>query len=194
MFTVAVGRIADQLDSCPWGGAIGHKPFRAEPAPRTTTLYTEEERRRRDESPWTMVQGILAPAQFAVFLVSVSLILRYLLTGEGEAVATASVVFKTVVLYVIMVTGSIWEHRVFGRYLFAPAFFWEDAVSIPVLVLHTAYVGALLSGALDTHQLMLLALAAYGTYIVNATQFVLKLRMARKQPSWAPPGGAGLSA
>ncbi len=106
-----------------------------------------------------MVQGVLAPAQFAVFLVSLALVARFLFTGEGEAVATASVVFKTGVLYLIMVTGSIWERAVFGRYLFAPAFFWEDVVSMVVLALHTAYIAALLSGALDTHALMLLALA-----------------------------------
>ncbi len=80
-----------------------------------------------------MVQGVLAPAQFAVFLVSLGLVARFLITGEGEAVATASVVFKTGVLYLIMITGSIWERAVFGRYLFAPAFFWEDVVSMVVL-------------------------------------------------------------
>ena len=33
-------------------------------------LYTAEERLRRDASPWTLVQGVLAPVQFLVFLVS----------------------------------------------------------------------------------------------------------------------------
>ena len=142
-----------------------------------------------------MVQGVLAPAQFAVFLVSFCLVARFLLTGEGQAVATASVVFKTGVLYLIMVTGSIWERAVFGRYLFAPAFYWEDMVSMLVLALHTAYIAALLTGALDTHQLMVLALFAYASYVVNAAQFVLKLRMARKeQPVWAGAAAAGVRA
>ena len=70
-----------------------------------------------------MVQGVLAPVQFAVFLISLGLVLRYLATGEGYAIATASVVLKTLLLYTIMITGSIWERDVFGRYLFAPAFF-----------------------------------------------------------------------
>ena len=90
--------------------------------PTGPSLYTSEQRRRRDESKWTMVQGILAPVQFFVFLVSVGLIFRYLATGEGLAVANASIVLKTLILYAIMVTGSIWEKAVFGRYLFAPAF------------------------------------------------------------------------
>ena len=48
-------------------------------------LYTAEERRRRDASPWTLVQGVLAPIQFVVFLVSLALVLRYLATGDGLA-------------------------------------------------------------------------------------------------------------
>ena len=33
-------------------------------------LYTAEEKKRRDETIWTLVQGVLAPLQFFVFLVS----------------------------------------------------------------------------------------------------------------------------
>ncbi|HEY1313716.1 MAG TPA: 2-vinyl bacteriochlorophyllide hydratase, partial [Steroidobacteraceae bacterium] len=103
---------------------------------------------RRDASPWTLIQGVLAPIQFVVFLVSAVLVLNFLVTGAGFAAATTSVVIKTLVLYTIMITGCIWERAVFGRYLFAPAFFWEDFVSMFVLALHTAYLGALLFGSL----------------------------------------------
>jgi 3-vinyl bacteriochlorophyllide hydratase len=147
--------------------------------PRTRPLYTPDERRRRDASPWTLVQGVLAPLQFVVFLVSLALVLRYLATGDGLAIATASVVVKTLVLYLIMVTGSIWEHAVFGRWLFAPSFFWEDVFSFLVLALHTAYLWAVATGALDPRPLMYLALAAYAAYVINAGQFLLKLRAAR---------------
>lgn len=147
--------------------------------PPTPALYTPEERLRRDASGWTLVQGILAPVQFLVFLVSVGLVLRYLATGAGETAATASIVVKTLTLYTIMITGCIWEKVVFGRYLFAPAFFWEDVFSMLVLALHTAYLVALLGGLLDTRELMYLALAAYATYVINAGQFLLKLRAAR---------------
>ncbi|KQP09520.1 2-vinyl bacteriochlorophyllide hydratase [Methylobacterium sp. Leaf93] len=146
-------------------------------------LYSPAERARRDASAWTLVQGILAPLQFLVFLVSLGLVLRTLATGEGSLAANASIVVKTLVLYAIMVTGSIWEKDVFGRYLFAPSFYWEDMVSMLVLALHTAYLVALATGALDTTGLMLLALAAYASYAVNAAQFLLKLRAARLQAS-----------
>lgn len=143
-------------------------------------LYTPAERQRRDASPWTLVQGVLAPVQFVVFLVSLVLVLRFLATGEGQGAATASVVVKTCVLYLIMVTGCIWEKVVFGRYLFAPAFYWEDVFSMLVLALHTAYLVALVLGLLGPQQLMLLALAAYAAYVINAVQFIVKLRAARR--------------
>jgi 3-vinyl bacteriochlorophyllide hydratase len=157
------------------------------------SLYTAQEKHRRDTSPWTLVQGVLAPVQFVIFLVSLGLVLRWLATGEGLAAATISVVVKTLALYAIMVTGSIWERAVFGRWLFAPAFFWEDVVSMLVLALHTAYLVVLAFDLLGPRDQMLLALAAYATYVVNAAQFVIKLRMARLQSAASALGGDRLA-
>jgi len=147
---------------------------------RVKPLYTPDERLRRDATKWTLVQGILAPIQFAVFLVSLGLVVRYLTSGDGFAVAAASIVLKTLLLYAIMITGSIWEREVFGCYLFAPAFFWEDVFSFIVLALHTTYLIALFAGIGSARQQMLIALAAYASYFINATQFLLKLRAARR--------------
>ncbi len=144
-----------------------------------TPLYTPEQRKRRDASGWTLVQGILAPIQFLVFLVSLALVVRYLVTGLGFEAATISIVVKTLVLYAIMVTGALWEHAVFGKYLFADAFWWEDAVSMLVIALHTGYLVSLFVPGLGPAGQMWLALAAYAAYVVNAAQFVLKLRAAR---------------
>lgn len=142
-------------------------------------LYTPEQRKRRDASRWTLVQGILAPVQFLICILSAALVIRYLMTGEGYLAATLSVIAKTVALYTIMVTGAIWEKEVFGQYLLAPAFFWEDVVSFGVIALHTLYLVALFTGAMAPEYLMYLALIAYLAYVINAVQFVWKLRMAR---------------
>ena len=142
-------------------------------------LYTEAERARRDATVWTFVQGVLAPLQFVVFLVSLVLVLRYLATGEGYFAATVSIIAKTAILYAIMITGSIWEKVVFGKWLFAPAFFWEDVFSFVVIALHTAYIVYLSMGSINETGLMILALAAYAAYVINAGQFLWKLRMAR---------------
>jgi 3-vinyl bacteriochlorophyllide hydratase len=203
MFTADVlSHVVNAFDSSPWGTSSGRcaHPARPRSARTVRPLYTPEERVRRDASPWTIVQGVLAPVQFLVFLISFGLVLNYLATGDGLALATFSIIVKTLVLYTIMVTGSIWEREVFGRYLFAPAFYWEDMVSMLVLALHTAYLAALLTGALSPHDLMLLALSAYVTYVVNAAQFVLKLRAARLAAArvatgeWPQHGSAAMGA
>lgn len=147
----------------------------------TASLYSANERRRRDASPWTRVQALLAPLQFLVFAISLALVLRYLHSGLGFAAAAVSVVVKTAILYAIMITGSLWEKDVFGQYLFAPAFFWEDVVSMLVLALHSAYLIALVLNALSPAGLMVLALLAYASYVVNAAQFLIKFGMARRQ-------------
>ncbi|WP_425283703.1 2-vinyl bacteriochlorophyllide hydratase [Magnetospirillum fulvum] len=154
-------------------------------------MYTPEERLRRDQTPWTLVQGILAPIQFVVFLVSLGLVIHYLVTGSGETAATVSIVAKTLILYTIMITGAIWEKVVFGCYLFARPFFWEDVFSFLVLALHTIYLWGLLTGSLSIQQQMYVALAAYATYVVNAGQFLLKLRAARLQAAAEAVGTGG---
>ena len=144
-------------------------------------LYNQEQRAKRDATIWTLVQGILAPIQFLVCLISLSLVLRYLITGDGYTAATISVVIKTIFLYLIMLTGSIWEKVVFGKYLFAESFFWEDVFSMLVITLHTLYLYFLFTGNMSQRGLMYLALAAYIAYFINAGQFIYKLRMARLQ-------------
>lgn len=148
-------------------------------------LYTPEQRAKRDATKWTLVQGILAPVQFLVCLISAGLVLRFLATGEGLWAANLSVLIKTVLLLTIMVTGSIWEKVVFDEWLFAEPFFWEDVVSMGVIALHLLYVSGLFFGWFDSRTLMLIALVAYAAYIVNAIQFILKLRAARMQEALA---------
>lgn len=182
--------------SCPWEGhgyGLAGAARRGVAAParriRPPFLYSPEERRRRDSTGWTMVQGVLAPIQFAIFAASLILVLHFLATGQNLALATDSVLAKTAALAAIMTTGAIWEHEVFGVWLFARPFFWEDVFSLLVVGLHTAYVITLLTGAVGPHGQMLIALAAYTAYVINATQFVLKLRAARLEKPILPAGG-----
>jgi len=173
-------RVIAAVDASPHGIASGRcTRHHAVPVSTYKPLYTPEERVRRDNTKWTLVQGLLAPFQFVVFLVSLSLVIITMGTGEWLLATEISIVIKTLVLYTIMVTGAIWEKIVFGRYLFAPAFYWEDVFSMLVIALHTAYVYAFLVNAGTPEFRLWLALAAYGTYVINATQFILKLRAAR---------------
>lgn len=150
-------------------------------------LYSPEERARRDASGWTLVQAILAPLQLLVFGLSLVLVVRYLATGHGASLAAGSVVLKTLVLYTIMVTGSIWEKDVFGCWLFARPFFWEDVVSMGVIALHTAYLIMFFAEIGTAHAQFQVALVAYAAYLVNAMQFLYKFRAARRsRPQMGP--------
>jgi 3-vinyl bacteriochlorophyllide hydratase len=159
-------------------------------APRP--LYTPAERARRDATRWTLVQGVLAPVQFLVMLASVGLVLRYLATGDGLWAANASVVVKTAVLYAIMVTGAIWEKVVFGQYLFAPAFFWEDVVSFVVIAIHTLYLAGLAGGFLGPRGLMYVASSPTRLYAVNAGAVRTQAARGRLDEAAAAAGGPRL--
>ncbi len=195
-YPAMLGRLIDVVAPCPWQASAGSR-FSVRNSTRggsKPTLYSADERVRRDRSPWTVVQGVLAPLQFLVFAVSICLVLRYLLTGKGYELATVSILVKTVILYTIMITGAIWEKDIFGQWLFAKAFFWEDVFSILVLILQTAYVCALLAAWGSPRQQMMIAIAAYAAYIINAAQFLLKLRAARLEArghSAVPAGAVG---
>ena len=56
-----------------------------------------------------------------------------------------------------------------------------------VIALHTAYLAAWWTDALAPRPLMLLALAAYATYAINAAQFVAKFRRARADRKYETP-------
>jgi len=175
------------IQAVPAGQSAGPKA-----RPAIMPLYTAEERVRRDSTVWTLVQGILAPLQFVIFAISLVLVLRYLWTDQGAFAADTSIIVKTITLYTIMITGSIWEKVVFGKWLFVPAFFWEDVFSMLVLALHTAYLVMLLGGIGSVDARMGVALAGYGAYVINAAQFIWKLRMARLQGTLnAAPGTSG---
>ena len=143
-------------------------------------LYTPSQRIIRDRTVWTKVQAILAPLQFIVCIISLALVVRYLYTGEGYYIATVSIVVKSFLLFLIMVTGAIWEKVVFGQFLFAEAFFWEDVVSFFVIFFHGLYLYVLLSGDFLPTTQMSVALFAYFLYFINAFQFLRKLRLARQ--------------
>ena len=161
----------------------GHSESNDGPPP----IYTADQRKRRDSTRWTLVQGVLAPIQFLIFLVSLVLVVRFLATGQGALAADLSVLLKTVALLTIMITGAAWEKVVFGQWLFARPFFWEDVFSMIVIALHTVYV-VMLAAAIGTpYERMIVALAAYSTYVINAGQFLWKLRLARRQAPPSPP-------
>lgn len=142
--------------------------------------YTAEQLSRRDRSVWTKVQMILAPIQFAAFVISFALVVRYLLTDESYAIANASVLIKIALLWLITITGMIWEHEMFGHWFLAREFFWEDVGNAVAMATHNLYFVAQALGWSDRAVMSIMVLA-YCTYLINCAQFVLRGVQAGRQ-------------
>jgi 3-vinyl bacteriochlorophyllide hydratase len=134
-------------------------------------MYTAEQLRHREESRWTKVQIILAPIQFIAFVISFALVARYLATGEGYVAATISIWIKIILIWVLTVTGMLWEYDMFGHYFLAKEFFWEDIGNLVAIITHNLYFVAQWLGA-DERTVMWVMVFAYLTYLINAAQFV----------------------
>ncbi|HMR66360.1 MAG TPA: 2-vinyl bacteriochlorophyllide hydratase [Anaerolineae bacterium] len=144
------------------------------------STYTPAQLEKRNKSKWTLVQAILAPIQFLAFIISFALVVRYLVTGQGYMIATVSVLIKISLLWLITITGMIWEKEIFGQWFLAPQFFWEDVGNAVAMVLHNIYFLARWLGW--SHEtIMMLMLVAYIAYLFNCTQFIMKGLQARKQ-------------
>lgn len=142
--------------------------------------YTPEQMRRRQQSKWTIVQAILAPLQFLTFIISVILIIRYLSTGLDYQITTISILIKIALMWLITITGMLWEKEVFGQWFLAPQFFWEDVMNAVSLILHNGYFIGLLLGASE-RDLVLVMLVAYASYMINFAQFLVRGLRSRKQ-------------
>lgn len=142
--------------------------------------YTPEQLARRNSSKWTLVQAVLAPVQFLAFIISFALVIRYLVTGNGFAAANISVLIKISLLWLITVTGMIWEKEIFGHWFLAPQFFWEDVGNAVAMIMHNLYFLARWQGWSE-QAIMMLMLLAYVSYMFNCAQFILKGLQTRKQ-------------
>jgi 3-vinyl bacteriochlorophyllide hydratase len=136
-------------------------------------IYTPDQFARRQATPWTKVQYVLAPIQFLVFLVSLALVVRYLTTGEGYWATTISVWVKIALIWALTLSGMLWEKDVYGHYFMAKEFFWEDLGNLVAIITHNAYFVVQWLGW-DERGVMTVMLIAYLTYMINAVQFIVK--------------------
>ncbi len=137
--------------------------------------YTPEQQERKAKTKWTMVQYIGAPIQILILFISLGFVIYTLFVKDDLFDLTNfTIMLKTSFLYFMFITGMFWEKVVIGKYYLSREFFWEDVMSTIVLILHTLYVFALVSGVKDHKVLMILILVAYTTVLINAVQYLVK--------------------
>jgi 3-vinyl bacteriochlorophyllide hydratase len=144
-------------------------------------MYTAEQLVRRQASRWTQVMMIFGMAQFLVIIVSLYLVIRFLNTGTGYATATVTVLLNIALLWINTVVGMLWEKEMYNHYFMAREFFWEDFGNLIVLITQNSYFVAV-GLNWSRHDIMMLMLVAYGTYLVNFAQwFIRYFRYSRRR-------------
>jgi 3-vinyl bacteriochlorophyllide hydratase len=73
-----------------------------------------------------------------------------------------------------IVTGALWEHDVFGPYWFAPEFFYEDAMTLNVFLLHLGYLAVVYTEPWALNKALLILSLAYIVYVGNVAQYIIR--------------------
>jgi 3-vinyl bacteriochlorophyllide hydratase len=85
-----------------------------------------------------------------------------------------------------IVTGSLWEHDVFGEWWFAEEFFVEDVMTVNVFLLHVAVVVMYFKLPGELGAVAGLLVFAYVIYALNVAQYIAQHASARP-----PAAGTG---
>jgi 3-vinyl bacteriochlorophyllide hydratase len=136
------------------------------------TITVDQVRTRRAASVWTRIHPIFALGQLGAFLVSVGFLIAYWLGAASFAAVHESVLIKIALMIGAIVTGALWEHDVFGWYWFAPEFFFEDAMTVNVFLLHLGYLAIVYTEPGNYTSALQMLSIAYVVYVGNVAQYV----------------------
>jgi len=135
---------------------------------------------RRAASTWTRIHPIFAIGQLGVFLVSAVLLGLYFVHVTSFNSVFLSVLIKIVFMIGAVVTGSLWEHDVFGKWWFALDFFIEDVVTLYVFLLHIAFLVTAFVWPDHMNAVLTMLVIAYSVYALNVAQYIVQHAGMRK--------------
>jgi 3-vinyl bacteriochlorophyllide hydratase len=127
---------------------------------------------RRNASRWTQIHPVFAIGQLGVFLTSLVLLTLYAFHLVPFAAVALSVLIKIAFMVGAVITGSLWEHDVYGRWWFANEFFIEDVMTANVFALHIAYLIAYYAYPQSLTPALWMLGVAYAVYGINVAQYV----------------------
>ena len=128
---------------------------------------------RRNASTWTLIHPIFAIGQLGVFLVSLVLLALYFAHDVSFRAVHASVLIKIAFMIGAVVTGSLWEHDVYGKWWFAHEFFIEDVMTANVFLLHIGYLITIYAFPGSMRASLAMLGVAYLAYGLNVGQYIL---------------------
>jgi 3-vinyl bacteriochlorophyllide hydratase len=136
---------------------------------------------RSAASVWTRIHPVFAIGQLGVFLVSVVLFALYFLHMVPFTAVHDSVLMKIALMIGAIVTGSLWEHDVFGHWWFAYEFFIEDVMTLNVFLLHIGYLITVYVWPQTMPAVLAMLGVAYAVYALNVAQYIVShMNMNRK--------------
>lgn len=156
------------------------------------SLTTVQE--RRDASVWTRIHPIFAIGQLGVFVVSAALLALYAFHAVPFTAVYLSVLMKIVLMLGAIVTGSLWEHDVFGEWWFADEFFVEDVMTLNVFLLHVGVVVWYFAQPDRLGPVAGLLVFAYVIYTINVAQYIIQHAGARPARAAAPAHSGDVAA
>ncbi len=127
---------------------------------------------RRAASVWTKVHPVFALGQLLAFLVSVGLLVAYLRHGVSFHVVHISVLTKIGLMVGAVITGSLWEHDVYGHWWFAPEFMFEDVMTLIVFIMQLSYLLMVLTHPENMRAILGILVLAYAIYLANVAQYI----------------------
>lgn len=129
-------------------------------------------RDRRKASIWTIIHPLFAIGQMLAFFVSVGYLVAYFRGAVSYDAVHVSVLVKIGLMIGAVLTGSFWEHDMFGYWWFAPEFLLEDVMTLIVFIFQLAYL-TVVAFHRDLMPAVLLMLGlAYTVYAVNVAQYI----------------------
>jgi 3-vinyl bacteriochlorophyllide hydratase len=145
------------------------------------TVSFDQVRARRSSSVWTRVHPIFALGQLGAFFVSVLLLAGYFAGWVSYAAVFESVLVKIAFMIGAIVTGAFWERDVYGHYWFAPEFFFEDAMTVNVFLLHLGFLAVAYSQPNMPEKSLVMLGIAYLVYVANVAQYILRTHKMSQQ-------------
>ncbi|MDP8305091.1 MAG: 2-vinyl bacteriochlorophyllide hydratase [Candidatus Chlorobium antarcticum] len=138
--------------------------------------YTPDQLAKRNASVWTDVQLILAPIQFIVFLIGISVTALYAMDSSLFSFywVSVAILFKSFLFGLLFVTGAYFEKEIFDQWVFSKEFLWEDIGSVLAAAFHLLYFVLAFMGASED-LLVQEAFLAYFTYVLNALQYLVRI-------------------
>jgi 3-vinyl bacteriochlorophyllide hydratase len=89
-----------------------------------------------------------------------------------------------------IVSGAFWERDVYGQYWFADQFFFEDCMTINVLLLHLGYLGIAYMNPQAPEKAVVVLCLAYAVYVANVAQYIFRNHKMTHVPVPAEHGGS----